>query len=767
MEINSIAGHRVSVSEQNPAIQSSEDMIAHLQGRLAAMEASTTWRMGYPLRLFLGRTPGLARILRLFLKGMWWTVTGQFPTRFRLWKQTRAAKNLRLHLSSLPDAVSGTASTSVLQDESRQKQTVNISSLHFPREAWPEISIIVPVYGQIDITLRCLASICAFPPKRPYEVIVAEDASGDPDVEILRRIPGLVLIERTENLGFLRNVNDAAAIASGRWLYLLNNDTEVTSGAIESLVALLESDPTIGLTGSKLIWPDGRLQEAGGIMWNDASGWNFGRGDDPDRALYRWRREVDYISGASIMLERAFFVASGGFDERYAPAYYEDTDLAFRVRASGKRVVLEPASVVVHHEGVSHGTDETQGIKAFQARNRERMLERWSGILHQQHYPSGQHVLRASARGRDRRTILIVDHYIPEPDRDAGSRATLGVLKSLVEAGWLVKFWPENRARTAWTSLLENMGIECLDSSCPQSFPEWLAIHGVDLDHIMIMRPTVAQKIMSSLDMGGGTFLSFYGHDIHHLRMMREAELTGDEDIRTQAIAMQRLETRLWRQFDAVIYLSEEERDYVRQHVSSAPAHAVIPYRFDVPAKERKPTPNRTILFVGGFAHPPNIDAALWLAQIILPLVREKIPDVKLVLAGSNPAPEVRSLVGADVRVTGSIPDEELERLYDHARVAVVPLRFGAGVKGKVIEALYRGVPVVTTAVGGEGIPGIGNVAIIRDTDVEIAEALKNLLLDDALWSRCSSEGQSLVMREYMAERHQASLLKALGEVPA
>ena len=213
MEINSIAGHRVSVSEQNPAIQSSEDMIAHLQGRLAAMEASTTWRMGHPLRLFLGRAPGLARILRLALKGVWWTVTGQFPTRFRLWKQTRAAKNLRLHPPSLPNAVSGTASTSVLQDEPRQKQTVNISSLHFPREAWPEISIIVPVYGQIDITLRCLASICAFPPKRPYEAIVAEDASGDPDVEILRRIPGLVLIDRTENPRFLRNLNDAAAIA--------------------------------------------------------------------------------------------------------------------------------------------------------------------------------------------------------------------------------------------------------------------------------------------------------------------------------------------------------------------------------------------------------------------------------------------------------------------------------------------------------------------------------------------------------------------------
>jgi GT2 family glycosyltransferase len=214
-----------------------------------------------------------------------------------------------------------------------------------------------------------------------------DDASDDGTPGVLAALPGVRHLRNEANLGFLESCNRAAGEARGAYLLFLNNDTEVQEGWLDSMVALFGADERAGLVGAKLLFPDGRLQEAGGIVWRDGSAHHRGRYDDPRRPEYNHVREVDYCSGACLLIESSLFRALGGFDTRYAPAYYEDTDLAFRVRHAGKKVLYQPQAVVVHHEGVSNGTDTRSGIKAHQVANQAKFRERWRKELEAYHMP--------------------------------------------------------------------------------------------------------------------------------------------------------------------------------------------------------------------------------------------------------------------------------------------------------------------------------------------------------------------------------------------
>lgn len=279
----------------------------------------------------------------------------------------------------------------------------------------PEVSIVIPVFNHPGMTVACLTSLANAGAGRSFEVIVVDDASTDGGMVQVRDFPGVVYLRNDTNLGFVHSCNAGAALARGRVIVLLNNDTLVTSGWVDRLVDTLEL-PDVGLVGACLQYPDGSLQEAGGIVFSDASGWNYGRGGDPSDPRYRYRRSADYCSGAAVALPRRLFEELGGLDVRYAPAYYEDTDLAMRVRAMGLRVVYEPDAVVVHLEGVSAGTDLTRGMKAYQVANRDKFLQRWDEVLRHSHPAPGTDP-DVAVRARARYRLVAVCGSSPEEGR--------------------------------------------------------------------------------------------------------------------------------------------------------------------------------------------------------------------------------------------------------------------------------------------------------------------------------------------------------------
>jgi GT2 family glycosyltransferase len=254
------------------------------------------------------------------------------------------------------------------------------AGLVLPLAANPEVSILMPVHNQVGFTFCCLQSIAAAPPRASIEIIVIDDASTDETPELLRSVKGIRYLRNETNQGFLLSCNRGAALAHGRYLHLLNNDTQVQAGWLDALLDVFREEPETGIAGSKLIYPSGHLQEAGAALKRDGCVELIGLNQDPAEPIYNRRRRVDHCSGASILIEKPLFDRIGGFDEVYAPAYYEDCDLSLRVQAAGRHVVYEPSSVVVHHLSVSTNARPAEKMARIAA-NSTIFLERWQASL--------------------------------------------------------------------------------------------------------------------------------------------------------------------------------------------------------------------------------------------------------------------------------------------------------------------------------------------------------------------------------------------------
>jgi GT2 family glycosyltransferase len=629
-----------------------------------------------------------------------------------------------------------------------------------PSSAQPRVSIVIPVYGKVEYTLACLRSLVANPPTDAFEVIVVDDASPDDSAGILARVQGIRLVRNANNLGFVGSCNAGAATAAGEFLIFLNNDTQVLAGWSEELLRCFELRPDCGIAGSQLVYPDGRLQEAGAWVFADASAWNIGRFEPRNDPAVRFARKVDYVSGASLAIRRQVFAQLGGFDQRFAPGYYEDTDLAFAARHAGYSVWYVPTSVVIHAEGISSAGSPDSGMKRFQAINQVKFAAKWHKALAEQ--PAAGTSLAVVATARHRGKILVVDVATPDASRDSGSLRLISIMRILVDDGWHVVFAPDDgRADDAAIRELGRLSVEVIARPWVDGVPSWLARHAEGLHAAILSRHTVASQYAGFVRRyAPEAKLIFDTVDLHFLREERAAERAGSASLARQAEVTRLQELKLIAEADTTFVVSDFELDLLVRIIPSANVD-LLSNIHDVYGRTGGPDGRRDLLFVGGFGHPPNADAMRWMAEEILPALRRIAPGADILVAGDVPEGNRKLLADAGLRVLGRVPD--LEPLMSSALASIAPLRFGAGVKGKVNMAMSHGLPVIGTTVAVEGMRLEDGVdVLVADTAEAFATAYVRLAADHGLWTTLSDNALENVRTHFSAMAARDALRRAI-----
>ncbi len=628
--------------------------------------------------------------------------------------------------------------------------------LDFPIVNDPEVTIVIPVFNKFEYTYNCLKSILNNVSEKNYKILIADDNSTDETKKLETFVKNIEIRHNTQNKGFLRNINEALGAVDTPYALLLNNDVQVLPNWFESLLSLIKAKDDAGIVGSKLLYPDGTLQEAGGIIYSDGLGSNYGKfKTNASAPEFSYVKECDYISGCSLLIKKELWDEIGGFDENFAPAYYEDADFCFEARKKGYKTYLQPESMLVHFEGISHGRNLKEGVKKYQAINLDKFKKKWGFELSQQvEHDSGRDNL-ARDRSFNKKKILFIDDSVPQFDTNAGHRTSFQYLKLLVEQGFSITFMSlDGRQPQPYTSILQQLGVEVLYSNSPVDFFEkWWEENKYFYNFAYITRINVAEAFMEILRKSTNTKIIFNICDLNYLRVARQVSVEDGPQKESKQKELDELkanELNMCSVPDCVLTVSTVEKQILK-NIGIENVRVTPVFYFE----EEESKDEKGLLFVGGFNHTPNVDGIIWFCKEVLPLINKKVKkQPKVLIVGSNPTPSVLELANEQCIVTGYVSDYLLDLIYKNKFISIIPLRYGAGIKGKVAEAMHHGLPVVSTSIGIEGMPDLPSQIQAFDSADEFAAQVLNFLKDDK-----SFEAFSRLSKDYSRSHYSKEAL--------
>ena len=746
-------------------------IIDHMARVDEAYRASTSWKLTAPLRAAIARVRGapgspLADFLAaLALEGpapltVPETVPDPVPT---------------------PDPVAAQTPPSTARDAMRSVRSARLAAfllgdarLHVPQTSRPDVSVLLVLHHGAELTFGCLSALIetASIGGPSFELVIVDNGSTDATAALLDRLDGARVIRNAHNAHFLRGVNQAAELAGGRHLLLLNNDAELLPGAMAAAVRTLDADPTIGAVGGRIILPDGTLQEAGSIVWRDGTCLGYGRGRAPDDPDFMFRRDVDYCSGACLLTPRRLFERFGGFDERFAPAYYEETDYCVRLHEAGLRVVFDPDVAVLHLEFGS-AADAGEAL-ALQRRNHAIFRERHPVWLRTQPEPDASGAREASARrAPGSRRILVVEDRLPKPELGSGYPRARALVAELVAAGADVTFFPMFRHSETWSDARRVFGpaVRFIIDGAADRLRGFLERYRGAFDAILVCRPHNMRALLDAIgpDRGllGDIPLIYDAEAVFEARKLQELAQAGAAVEPGEGRSRIADEVALTRGADIITSVSAAELQVFQ-------SHGARDVRLLGHALDATPTPSgfaarRGFVFLGAVHddNAPNADSLRYFAADILPELRRLMgdPDLRLRVVGMNGAASIAALDGTAFDLAGMVEDPAVE--LDRARVLVVPTRFAAGIPHKVHQAAALGIPIVATElIAGQLGWNVGHDLLAATDAASFAAACARLHQDEALWNAVREASIERVRAECSPERFRAEIRQLVAEIP-
>ncbi len=601
-------------------------------------------------------------------------------------------------------------------------------SFNFEIDENPEVSIITFFSGSIRQTLNCLYTLEQFDKNISKEIIIVNNENSENAVKFLEGIPEVTIINGDKNLSFVENINKGIKFAKAEYIYLLNSNVEVQENYLSHLLEVFKTKENVGAVGSKIVSPDNTLQEAGCLILKKSEIITIGRGEAIDDPQYDYLRKVDYCSGNSLLFHRINTEGNLNLlDEAFSSVDSGVADLCLRLKNEQKLdIYYQPLSEVVHFENISNKEKE------FFAKDKSPFLKKWDNYF---------------TNEIKKPNFLFLEENMPKPDQDSGSRRFLEIVKILQKNGHriilAVKHFDESTDRS-YVKFLRSIGVQvCMDYVTTKDRIVKVAdqiegaIHSVDI--IWIFRPIGFYHWYNQIkNKISGKKIVYDMVDLHYLRMERENNYIDviTKEREKEIEFFKEKEYFGMNTSDAVLSISDEEKNTVSKNgVKYDKIFTVSNIHKPVNANTVGFSKREGVLFIGGYNHLPNIDAVKFLHESIMPLVWKRNENIKVFILGPDFPGDLKQKYHSDkFQILGY--QKSVDHWFENARVFVAPLRYGAGVKGKIGQALEFKLPVVTTEIGAEGMSlEDRKTALISDENPQnFADKILELYNDEHLW---------------------------------